>query len=183
MNSILVGLTLVIAGVGAIQARAAFINARNVANSERARMVNNISNWGKTIIPIEFVNIGRSPAGIVYVQGFVEIMTGDETLPKAPKYLRDKSNGIVFNWIKTGDELNIPNSEGNVTLTADLSHPVLFSEVKAGKKKYFIFARVRYLDGISARPKESRFCFRAYVDKSGQVQFEFAGGKPYNKET
>jgi hypothetical protein len=182
VNVALAALTLGIGIVGAFQARAAFVNANNVANSERARMVLDIGDWLRTIIPVELINIGRTPAGIVYVHGFIEILSAQESLPKVPQYLTDKTKGRVFNWIKPGDRLDIPNEEKFV-LAADLSDPATFNQVKSGEKNYFIFARVCYRDGISTDLRETRFCFRVYVDKLEHAAFELYGGKSYNKET
>lgn len=182
VNVFLVLVTIGIAATGYFQARAALLNAQNLANSERARMAYAGQPMGHSL-EFSAKNVGRVVAGITYARGFTEALPYGQPLPETPKYLDGRKHVDADEWVSPGDFANIPREGGGPFLLVDLSDPNLREAIQDRNTSFWVYARICYQDGISPEIRETRFCFSISIKEDGYPEFMRAGPSSYNLYT
>jgi hypothetical protein len=178
VNAVLVLVTIAIAWTGRLQAKAALLNAHNLANSERARIAYAGNLMGHSV-EFSAKNVGRVVAGITYIRGFADTMPYGQPLPKTPKYLDGRNHTEADEWVSPSEYANIPQGEVPFMM-ADLSDPRLREAIGKKDTSLWIYARICHQDGVSAKIRETRFCLSVSIKDDGYPGFMRSGPPAYN---
>ncbi len=180
VNAVLVIITMGIAWTGIKQAKAALLNAQNLANSERARMTVDGETMGHSI-ELNAKNVGRVAAEVTYTLGFTEILPYGEKLPGVPKYIGSEMPVEVEDWVSPGCFINILKDD-ELRMLVDLSDRAVRDAIRDKKIKLWAYARICYRDGISSVIRETRFCFSVSIRQDGYPLLVRDGPPAYRLE-
>jgi hypothetical protein len=132
-------------------------------NAERARMTMEVGELGRSFT-IESENTGKAIAKVTRACGFSVVLPFCEPLPPIPIYLSMKNlNEDCSEWIHTGKRIDIPNNQARYGLLADLSDLKRCEDIRDKKIILWVFGRICYEDGISAKDRKTRFCYKTSV--------------------
>ncbi len=139
-------------------ALAAKVSADAVTNAERAWVFSAMDKLGTESFSLKFTNYGKTPAEIIDIkqqETWTELMDPDKReLPIPPNY------GLETKFIQP--RIIVPGKffvYDNTALASVLPEEI-YSQIKTGRKRYFIYGRVQYRDLIDrARMRETGFCY------------------------
>jgi hypothetical protein len=182
--SLLIALaTLVLAGTAWVQAsaaknaaKAAFLNAKAVIDSERA--------W---LIPAaESIEPNELPAGILANSQVETLTVRIENCGRTPAWLMDWFIGpVVSEDASIGQITNAARPEGNFPHARPFPHTRIedfwfewttskaeIGQIKAGQKHLYIWGFLQYRSIASDEPRVSRFCFHYFHRRNSRGSFD-----------
>jgi hypothetical protein len=156
-------------------ADAALLNAQAVINSERAWIAFSIDAEYDTSYRISIHNHGRCPARINYLYAPWSCVPSSDELPLPPAYPVDNE---VFEYVLHPGQDKFLDRKELVTFTRIAGFD--WEEVRTGSRNIQLICCLRYSDGVSPEPRETRIAFRYNVPRR---YWETVGGVAYNQET
>ena len=152
------------------------------ANAERARITIDITDSGRSF-RIRGKNTGKAVAQIQRADGYTLVLTYGESLPPVPPYLSEPDTLGDFVESVPPNEFIAPVDWKGYDFMADLSDLDLCAAIRDKQKVLWAYGRIVYMDGISSRRRETRFCYEATVDARMETNIDMSGPGVYRLET
>ena len=143
-----------------LQARAAFLAAKAVINTERPWLVIDIKRVEFCHLAITATNVGRTPANIMSIHGVIGCAKEGERLPDTPEYVHESS-------IRIHPRLLPPNATRIIHEQMSAIYMSFQDQIESGVFKLYYIGKIVYSDALpnaetDSQPSqhESRWCYQ-----------------------